>query len=569
MANNSIQKNYLNGAEAVVKMLEQYNVEYIFGLCGDTTLPFYDALYRLDHKIEHILTRDERSAAYMADGYARVTKKVGICEGPSGGGATYILPGLVEANESSIPILAITSDVSVNSRGHYPLTELDQESLMRPLTKWNAVISKSEMIPDMIRTAFRKMTTGRPGSAHLGLPIDVQRGEVNPNQIWSDKKHATYPAYPKGPDLNVLQDFLNAISSSKFPIIICGGGVVLAGAMKELKTFVEFLDIAVATTVSGQGSIPETHSNCVGVVGSNGGVLATREIVNQADLVIFIGCRAGSVTTELWKVPDKNKRIIHIDSDPEVISASYKTEVGIVSDAYLALREINNILKNSSKKFPSFYGSSNVKKVKKKKWDSFNQLAKSLDIPIKPERTIASLRAVLDDDAIIVADPGTPCPYVSAFFEIRTDGRTLFSNRAHGALGYSMSAAMGAWVGRPDKQVVSLMGDGSFAFTCGELETVVRKKMPITFVVFSNSSFGWIKAGQKTGFNKRYYSVDFNTTDHAAVAAAYGVKSWRVEDPNELQKILKHAVELNEPTLVDIISQPLEEANAPVSEWIA
>jgi len=569
MANNSIQKNYLNGAEAVVKMLEQYNVEYIFGLCGDTTLPFYDALYRLDHKIEHILTRDERSAAYMADGYARVTKKVGICEGPSGGGATYILPGLVEANESSIPILAITSDVSVNSRGHYPLTELDQESLMRPLTKWNAVISKSEMIPDMIRTAFRKMTTGRPGSAHLGLPIDVQRGEVNPNQIWADKKHATYPAYPKGPDLNVLQDFLNAILSSKFPIIICGGGVVLAGATKELKTFVEFLDIAVATTVSGQGSIPETHSNCVGVVGSNGGVLATREIVNQADLVIFIGCRAGSVTTELWKVPDKNKRIIHIDSDPEVISASYKTEVGIVSDAYLALREINNILKNSSKKFPSFYGSSNVKKVKKKKWDSFNQLAKSLDIPIKPERTIASLRAVLDDDAIVVADPGTPCPYVSAFFEIRTDGRTLFSNRAHGALGYSMSAAMGAWVGRPDKQVVSLMGDGSFAFTCGELETVVRKKMPITFVVFSNSSFGWIKAGQKTGFNKRYYSVDFNTTDHAAVAAAYGVKSWRVEDPNELQKILKQAVELNEPTLVDIISQPLEEANAPVSEWIA
>ena len=569
MANNSIQKNYLNGAEAVVKMLEQYNVEYIFGLCGDTTLPFYDALYRLDHKIEHILTRDERSAAYMADGYARVTKKVGICEGPSGGGATYILPGLVEANESSIPILAITSDVSVNSRGHYPLTELDQESLMRPLTKWNAVISKSEMIPDMIRTAFRKMTTGRPGSAHLGLPIDVQRGEVNPNQIWADKKHATYPAYPKGPDLNALQDFLEAILSSKFPIIICGGGVVLAGATKELKTFVEFLDIAVATTVSGQGSIPETHSNCVGVVGSNGGVLATREIVNQADLVIFIGCRAGSVTTELWKVPDKNKRIIHIDSDPEVISASYKTEVGIVSDAYLALREINNILKNSSKKFPSFYGSSNVKKVKKKKWDSFNQLAKSLDIPIKPERTIASLRAVLDDDAIVVADPGTPCPYVSAFFEIRTDGRTLFSNRAHGALGYSMSAAMGAWVGRPDKQVVSLMGDGSFAFTCGELETVVRKKMPITFVVFSNSSFGWIKAGQKTGFNKRYYSVDFNTTDHAAVAAAYGVKSWRVEDPNELQKILKQAVELNEPTLVDIISQPLEEANAPVSEWIA
>ena len=243
MDNNRVNKNYLNGAEALVKMLEEHKVEYIFGLCGDTTLPFYDALYRLDHKIEHILTRDERSAAYMADGYARVTKKVGICEGPSGGGATYILPGLVEANESSIPILAITSDVSVNSRGHYPLTELDQESLMRPVTKWNAVISKSEMIPDMVRTAFRKMTTGRPGSAHLGLPIDVQKGEVNPNQIWADVNHACYPAYPKGPDLNALEDAINSILCSNFPIIICGGGVVLAGATKEFKKFV-FVAIA-------------------------------------------------------------------------------------------------------------------------------------------------------------------------------------------------------------------------------------------------------------------------------------------------------------------------------------
>ena len=569
MTNSANQKNYLNGAEALVKMLEQHKVEYIFGLCGDTTLPFYDALYRLDHKIEHILTRDERSAAYMADGYARVTHKVGVCEGPSGGGATYILPGLVEANESSIPILAITSDISVNSKGHYPLTELDQESLMKPLTKWNAVISKSDMIPDMVRTAFRKMTTGRPGSAHLGLPIDVQKGEVNPSQIWADANHASYPAYPKGPDPIALDAAISSILSSSFPIIICGGGVVLARATKEFKKFVEFLDIAVATTVSGQGSIPETHPNCVGVVGSNGGVLATREIVNKADLVIFIGCRAGSVTTELWKVPDKNKRILHIDSDPEVISASYKTEVGIVSDANLALKGLNNILKKRSNKLTSFNGAINAEQVKKKKWKAFNNLAKSLDQPIKPEFTIATLRSVLDNDAIVVADPGTPCPYVSAFFEIRTDGRTLFSNRAHGALGYAMSAAMGAWVGRPDKQIVSLMGDGSFAFTCGELETVVRKKMPITFIVFSNSSFGWIKAGQKTAFNERYYSVDFNRTDHAAVAAAFGIKSWKVEDPRKLKNILKIAVESNEPTLIDIISQPLHEANAPVSEWIA
>ena len=561
--------NVFNGAEALVRMLEAHGVRHIFGLCGDTTLPFYDALYRLDHKIEHILTRDERSAAYMADGYARVTRKVGVCEGPSGGGATYILPGLVEAGESSVPILAITSDVSVGSRGHYPLTELDQESLMRPLTKWNAVIPKADMLPDMVRTAFRKMTTGRPGTAHLGLPIDVQRDPVDPDQIWANPRHTTFPAYPSGPDPDEIEAALDAILSAKFPVIICGGGIVLSGGEAAFRTLVDALDIAVATTVSGQGSLTETHPNNVGVVGSNGGVDATRDLVLLADLVVFIGCRAGSVTTERWRVPTKNTRVVHIDSDPEVISASYKTEVGVVSDARLALAAMNRQLALRESKPAGFGGANAVAKARQIKWDAFQPLADSLDRPIKPERTMAALRAVLDDDAIVVADPGTPCPYVSAYYEIRETGRTLFSNRAHGALGYALSAAVGVAVGRPDKKVVSLMGDGSFGFTCGELETVVRLNLPITFIVFSNAVFGWIKAGQRAGFGERYYSVDFNRSDHAAIASAFGVKSWKVEDPDQLQSVLKQAVAHDGPTLVDVISQPLNEAAAPVSEWIA
>ena len=566
---NKPTDNVFNGAEALVRMLEAHGVRHIFGLCGDTTLPFYDALYQLDHGIEHILTRDERSAAYMADGYARVTKKVGVCEGPSGGGATYILPGLVEAGESSVPILAITSDVSVGSRGHYPLTELDQEGLMRPLTKWNAVIPRADMLPDMVRTAFRSMTTGRPGAAHLGLPIDVQRDPVDPDQIWADPRHQTYPAYPSGPDPIEVEAALEAILSAKFPVIICGGGIVLAGGETAFRRLVDSLDIAVATTVSGQGSLTETHPNCVGVVGSNGGVDATRDLVLQADLVVFIGCRAGSVTTERWRVPTKQTRIVHIDSDPQVISASYRTEVGVVSDACLALEAINRQLALRADKPAGFGGAAAVAIAKRIKWAAFQPLADSLERPIKPERTMAALRSVLDDDAIIVADPGTPCPYVSAFYEVRTTGRTLFSNRAHGALGYSLSAAIGAAIGRPNKKVVSLMGDGSFGFTCGELETAVRLNLPITFIVFSNAVFGWIKAGQRANFGERYFSVDFNRSDHAAIASAFGVKSWKVEDPAQLTSILKKAVAHDGPTLVDIISQPLNEAAAPVSEWIA
>lgn len=561
-------RNTLSGAEAMVHMLQAHDVRHIFGLCGDTTLPFYDALYRLDHNMEHILTRDERCAAYMADGYARVTGKPGICEGPSGGGATYILPGLVEANESSVPILAITSDVGTRSKGHYPLTELDQEGLMRPLTKFNTVIQHADAIPDAVRTAFRKMTTGRPGAAHLGLPIDVQRGEADPDAIWADPAHTSFPAYPGGPDPAAIDAALEAILSARFPVVICGGGIVLSGGEAEFGRLVERLDIAVATTISGQGSMPETHANCVGVVGSNGGVRATRELVQAADLVVFIGCRAGSVTTELWRYPDKATRIVHIDSDPEVIGASYRTEVGVVSDARLALAAMNAAL-DGRDAVDGFAGAKAVAPFKARKWAEFAPFAASDDSPIKPERTIAALRKVLDDDAIVVGDPGTPCPYISAYYELNTTGRRLFSNRAHGALGYALSASMGAAIGAPGKKVVALMGDGSFGFTCGELETVVRKDLPITFIVFSNAVYGWIKAGQRSAFDERYYSVDFNRTDHRAVAEAFGVRSWQVADPGELEAVLKKAVAHPGPSLVDVISQPLNEANAPVSEWIA
>jgi len=562
-----MSQNSMTGADAMVRMLDAYDVRHVFGLCGDTTLPFYDALYRLDHGIEHILTRDERSAAYMADGYARVTGKPGVCEGPSGGGATYILPGLVEANESSVPILAITSDVGTRSRGHYPLTELDQAGLMTPLTKSTQVIQHADQVPNAVRAAFRTMTTGRPGAAHLGFPIDVQRGEADPDTLWHDPAHTTFPAYPAGPDPDAVEALLDALLSAKSPLVICGGGIVLSGGEAVFQSFVETLDIAVATTISGQGALAETHPNCLGVVGSNGGVPETRAVVEAADLVLFIGCRAGSVTTELWRAPAKGTRILHIDSDPEVIGASYPTEVGLVADARLAVQAMNTGLETRAQ--TSFGGAAWIATAKAEKWRVFNDRAASPDRPIRPERTIQTLRSLLDDDVIVVGDPGTPCPYISAYYELRRPGRWLFSNRAHGALGYAMSAAMGASIGRPGHKVVALMGDGSFGFTCGELETVVRKDLPIVFIVFSNAVYGWIKAGQKTKFDERYYSVDFNRTDHAAVASAFGVASWRVEDPDDLAPVLKKVLAQSGPALIDVISQPLQEATAPVSEWIA
>ena len=260
--------------------------------------------------------------------------------------------------------------------------------------------------------------------------------------------------------------------------------------------------------------------------------------------------------------------VVHIDSDPNVIGANYQTELAIVADARLALHALVDAVKSVQKQ-TDFDGATRCANAWQSKLEKFNALAASNDAPIKPERVIRELQNVLDNDAIIVADPGTPCPYFSAYYRWPEAGRHFITNRAHGALGYAMAASMGAAIGRPDVKTVAVMGDGSFGFCCGEFETMVRHKLPITSIVFSNSTFGWIKAGQDSGFGKRYYNVDFDRTDHAAVASAFGVKSWRVEDPRELNKVLKAAIEHDGPTLVDIISQPLHEAEAPVSEWVA
>jgi acetolactate synthase-1/2/3 large subunit len=287
-------------------------------------------------------------------------------------------------------------------------------------------------------------------------------------------------------------------------------------------------------------------------------------VVEAADLIIFVGCRAGSVTTERWRYPAPGRsKILHIDIDPLVPGTNYKVDVPIVADAKLALSALHEAVDRRERDL-SF-----VAAQKEEKFRAFEALAQSKDVPIKPERIVSTLDRLLDADAIVVADPGTPCPYFSAFYRVKRTGRRFFSNRAHGALGYSLAAAVGAHIGRPEVKTVAVMGDGSFGMCAGELETVVRLKLPITFIVLSNATYGWIKAGQKSGYAERYFSVDFSATDHAKVAEAFGLRSFRVTEADRLEDALKDALAASGPTLVDIVCQPLHEAKAPVSEWIA
>ena len=560
----------MNGAEALVRMLQHNGVKHVFGLCGDTSLPFYDAMARLDHGIDHVLARDERSAGYMADAYARVTGKVGVCEGPSGGGATYLLPGVVEANESSIAVLAITSDIAVGSRGKFALTELDQRSLYRPLTKWSATLDSAGQIPGAVRGAFRAMTTGRPGAAHLCLPYDLQKCELDPADVWAQPGHERFPAMRSRPDAAAVEKAAERLVASRAPVIICGGGVISSGACDALESLASLLNAPVCTTVSGKGTLADRHPLNAGVVGTNGGVSATREVVKQADLVLFVACRAGSTTTEHWKFPSREVPILHIDTDAMTIGTNYRTDVAMVGDALLALSDLNAAVRARLRHRPSNAadGRALAGKARERKFADFAALAASTETPVKPERVVDALNRMLPAKAIVVADPGTPCPYFSAYFNAPQAGRHFITNRAHGALGFAMSAGVGAWFARPESTVVAAMGDGSFNFTCGELETIVRRRVPLKMIVFSNAVFGWIKASQKMGYGERYFSVDFDRTDHARVAEAFGVRAWRVENPADVEGAIAAALAHDGPALVDVISQPLQDTAVPVSQWM-
>jgi acetolactate synthase I/II/III large subunit len=557
----------VTGAEAAVRMLQLHGVRHVFGLCGDTSLPMYDALARLDHGIDHVLTRDERSAAYMADAYARVTGRVGVCEGPSGGGATYILPGVIEANESSVGLVSITSDVPVTARGRYPLTELDQRALFQPLTKWNSVADHVSAIPHLFRTAFRAATTGRPGAAHIGLPYDLQKQSFD-DALWAEARHGSFPAFRTGPDPELVAEAAAILIAAKRPAFIVGGGVILSGASEALIALAELLDTPVASTVSGHGAIPDNHPLAVGVVGANGGTDETREAIADADTVVFVGCRAGSTTTEHGSVPGRDTTIIHIDVDPMVVAGNYRIAAGIVGDARLCLTQLLAEVAARVDARRDTGAAARLAMLKAAKRAKFDALAASTAAPIRPERVVTALQRLLPPDTIIVADPGTPCPYFSGHWQIERVGRSFITNRAHGALGFALPASIGAQIGAPSAKVVAAMGDGSFGFVVGELETMVRRNLPITLIVFSNASYGWIKASQKSGYDARYFSVDFTRSDHARIAEAYGVKSWTVRDPADLDTALRAAIAHDGPTLVDVISQPLEESAVPVSRWM-
>lgn len=565
----------MNTATALVELLHRYEVQHIFGVPGDTSLAFYEAL-RADSRIAHIMARDERTAGFMADAYARLTGRPGVCEAPSGAGATYLLPGLAEATGSSVPFLALTSDVPVGGLGRQMLTALDQEALMRPVSKWTTRLLRPELVAETVRRAFRAATTGRPGAAHLSLPEDVLHAPFPAEleaELYAEAACVRAPAYPARPDPAAVAQAAALLRTVSRPVILAGGGAVLSGAAAELTALAELLDAPVATTITGKGAISETHPLSLGVAGGNGGRPYANIALATAPLVLMVGCRANEVTTQRYTTPRRHgPPIIHIDVDPQQLGNTYPLAVALCGDARLALADLHTALASTisdeDRRAGSHPAAPEIANHRAQWLRQAHAQAVAPEGTLHPLSVIDALLATLPAEAVVCADAGTPTPYTAAYYTQGVSGRQVLIPRAHGGLGYAIPATVGACFARPGAVVVGLCGDGSFAMSAAELETIARLRLPITLLHFNNGTFGWIKALQALHQGGRYFGVDF-TADTAAVqiAAAHGWTAQTVRTPEALRAALQAALAARHPTLLDLPTPSEEALMPPVASW--
>lgn len=564
----------MNGSQVLVEMLKAYGVEVIFGVPGDTTMPLYDALHAARGEIRHILARDERSAGFMADAYARLAYKPGICEGPSGGGATYIVPGVAEANGSSIPVICFTSDIPLADEDRGTLTAINQQELLRAATKWSTTVKRAEKIPEVIQRAFRHATSGRPGAVHIVLPEDVLVEEVAAPRIGAEAACTAYPSYrARGPEAETRRLY-EALTRAARPVIVAGGGAVISRAWEELAELATLLKIPVGTSINGKGALAEDHPWCIGVIGGNGGRPHTNAIVGEADTILYVGTRVNSLITlsSTNPGPDSGKTILQIDADPIQLSNNIPAAIAICGDAKLVLGDLAAWARAAradphAAPLRSTWDRTELVARAAPFWDDFEQKGRSDAYPVKPQRIFAALDRILPQASVIVADPGTMTPFTAGAFETRRPGRSIVIPRAHGGLGYAIPAVVGAKIARPHETVICLCGDGSFGMSGTELETIARLNLPVTVVHFNNGAYGWIKMLQHLYFDDRFFGVDFNRVNYAGIAEGFGVRGITIGHPDEIEDAIGEAVRRNTPTFIDVQTESELTEVPPVHAW--
>ena len=565
----------MNGADILAKMLSLYEVRYIFGLPGDTNTALYAAL-SAHGSMTHVLTRDERGAGCMADAYARISGRPGVVEVPSGGGPLYALPSVAEAHLSQIPVIIITSDTPLGSEGRGFITAVDCVRVFEPVTKASIQVKSAHLIPEVVRRAFRIATSGCPGAVHISVPEDIYHQEVDAGTLsfHVERECTRFPAFPAKARSGDVEMLAALVGQAKRPLLVAGGGVNRSGAGAALSRMAQRSGIPVVTTITGQNVMPDRDELAIGVIGDNGFHPHALRALEEADLVVYVGCKLGSTMTIGWSfpAPRAGRKVVQIDVDPEVLGNGAEYTLGIVGDAREVLNAFNELPVPASQARDVRWVPT-LNSWRRRFWDATRAELESLAAdpaltPLPPQLVIDALAQRLAQPHYIVSDPGTPTPYLCRLLRL-DDGRSrLIFQRALGALGYAIPAVVGVWYADPTLRPIGLFGDGSLGMSVGELETISRLGIPAVLVNFNNSSFGYIAALQRSQKHPRGMSVDFSSQDCAALARAYGIRAIRIENRRDLEAGMDEAFAHPGPVFLDIVVRSVAEETPPMYTWL-
>jgi acetolactate synthase I/II/III large subunit len=541
----------MTGAKALICALEKEGVDIVFGLPGGANLPIYDAL--VDASFRHILVRHEQSAAHMADGYARIKRKAGVCFATSGPGATNLITGIATAYADSSPMIAITGQVPLPMLGKDAFQETDIIGVANPCTKYAFQPRMASDIPEMVKKSFYIAESGRPGPVLIDIPKDVQQatGELKfPEFI---KVRGYNPIVDA--DLTQVGKAVEILLKSERPIIMAGGGVILSGAFSELQALSELLMIPVVTTFKGKGAFPENHPLAVGPIGMHGHAEANK-IVLEADCIVAVGARFSDRSVGRFDEFGKGMSIIHMDVDPAEIGKNKSVDVAVIGDVKSSIRTLVKML---PKKIPKKGEDNPWLKRRKELIDYYSDTLKDYPRELTARKSLKKLREILPANAITTTEVGQCQMWASLHFNVISPG-TFFSSTGLGTMGFGFPASIGAKAAKPDVPVVDIAGDGSFNMTENSLAVSVLDNLPVIVFLMNNYMLGMVAQWQRTFYNRRYMGVhQRNCPDYSKIAQAYGAQGIRVESSQELEAAIKAALKNEVATVIDIPIDPEED----------
>ncbi len=539
------------GARALMVALEKEGVKEVFGLPGGANLPMYDELYKSN--IRHILARHEQSAAHMADGYGRVSRKPGVCFATSGPGSTNLITGIATAQADSAPMVAITGQVPVKMIGRDAFQESDIIGMSNPCVKYAFQPRDPSEIPEVVKKGFYIASTGRPGPVLLDIPKDVQQNEGKMTFPHEFKIRGYHPW--TDPDIVNIEKAIDMLLSSEKPIILAGGGVIISSAFAELQSIAELLMIPVVTTFKGKGSFPENHPLSLGPIGMHGHAEANKLMV-EADCVLAIATRFSDRSVGTFEEFEKRLKIIHMDVDPAEIGKNQTTSIAVVGDVQASLRiMIKMLMQKSIKKTEENKWIKHVKEVK----EYWRENLKLPEGEMTAAKILRKLREILPKEAITTTEVGQHQMWASLFFDVIHPG-TFFSSTGLGTMGWGFPAAIGAKVARPDVPVVDIAGEGSFNMTENSLATSVLDDIPVIVFLVNNFSLGMVAQWQRTFYDRRMIGIDLkNCPDYVKIAESYGAQGIRAQSLDELGRAIKAGLKSDVTTVIDIPIDPEED----------